>query len=69
MEINVVTLHKAARTVPQQMRTIIKTKGGLLQKASVRLMAYNERKDEAIEQLYRIILLMVKVLVRSTSKG
>ena len=35
MERNVVTLHKAVETMPQQIRSVIKAKGGLLQKASV----------------------------------
>ena len=34
-EINVVTLHKIVETMPQQMHSVIKAKGGLLQKASV----------------------------------
>ena len=37
IEINVVTLHKVVETMPQQMRSVIKAKGGLLQKASVQL--------------------------------
>ena len=37
MEINVVTLHKVVETMPQQMRSLIKAKGGLLQKVIVQL--------------------------------
>ena len=37
MEINVVTLHKVVETMPQQMHSVIKAKGGLLQKTSVQL--------------------------------
>ena len=36
-EIKVVTLHKVVETMPQQMCSVIKAKGGLLQKASVQL--------------------------------
>ena len=32
MEINVASLHKVVKTIPQQMRSILKAKGGLLQK-------------------------------------
>ena len=35
MEIKVVTLHKVVETMPQQMHSVIKAKGGLLHKASV----------------------------------
>ena len=40
MEINVVTLHKVVETMPQQMRFLIKAKGGLLKKAYVRLFFF-----------------------------
>ena len=40
MEINVVTLHVVVETTPPQMRSLIKAKGGLLQKASVRLFFF-----------------------------
>ena len=38
MEINVVTLHKVVETMPQQMHSVFKAKGGLLQKASVQIV-------------------------------
>ena len=37
MEINVVTLDKVVETMAQQMNSVIKAKGGLLQKVSVQL--------------------------------
>ena len=37
MEINGLTLHKVVETMPQQMRSLIKAKGGLLQKVSMQL--------------------------------
>ena len=38
MEINIVTLHKLIETTPQQLRSVIKAKSGLLQKTSVQLL-------------------------------
>ena len=37
MVINYVTLQKVGETMAQQMRSVVKAKGGLLQKASVQL--------------------------------
>ena len=37
MEINVVTLYKVVKIMPKVMRSVIKAKGSLLQKASVQL--------------------------------
>ena len=55
MEINVVTLQKVVETMPQQLRSVIKAKGGLLQKASVQLFFLDgqcimvKRKQRAIQ--------------------
>ena len=38
MEINVVTLHKVVETMPQQMRSVIKSKGGPIKYYSVQLL-------------------------------
>ena len=45
MEINVVTLHKVVETMPQQMRSVIKAKGGLLQKTQRKTVEYRQQPD------------------------
>ena len=45
MEINVVTLRKVVETIPQQMRSVIKVKGGLLQKVSMQLFILDGQTD------------------------
>ena len=40
MEINVVTLHKVVKAMPQQMHSVIKAKGGPIQYYNVQLLFF-----------------------------